>query len=333
VFLDDIVGRRSGDGSTSFEDDAVPQDGWTVERRSCRTAPATKRLKVGGAADAPTTGDIIDAVLRSPVAREPGLQAGNLRPLPVHPAVGASSIDGPLPFRAGEPDKARSTRGLFGDEINGEFVVVHRRTRTNGMGRRSVDAVEGHLGSMRDSQLRREGCGSESQGLRPGPGELRLLVQSDPRGRRVNETSFVADPGVEALVEGQSTFSWVRMDAAASCDLAVGDDAFLRSCVTGPRRDREIWVDCAVHPTRRAGVGATARRIVSRQWMFAPEKRCLRLADQSLRKAGSSKPPAGSQTASFAVIPGPPLTATATRRKLCGPPGWFPVCEPGGLGY
>ncbi|WP_256841596.1 M1 family aminopeptidase [Ornithinimicrobium cryptoxanthini] len=124
LFVDDVV-VSTGEGTTSFEDDGDPLDGWTV-----LGAPPDSPGNVvdwavmAGEEIPPTTGEIIDAAL----ARQPEVidfLAGIFGDYPFRTA-GAIVDDYPELFFALET-QTRPIYGLvfFSDEFSAESVVVH----------------------------------------------------------------------------------------------------------------------------------------------------------------------------------------------------------------
>ena len=67
VYIDDVV-VTGAPGTTSFEDDADPLDGWTVAGAPVGTAPNTDDWRTGTAADAPPS---VGEIAASDLERQP----------------------------------------------------------------------------------------------------------------------------------------------------------------------------------------------------------------------------------------------------------------------
>ncbi len=286
VLVDDIAGP-AGDGSTSFESDADPLDGWTVSGAPAGSPGNDNDFAVGGVADVPSTGDIIDAVFtRTPEILD--FLAGNFGPYPFSSGGGIVD-DGPLPFALENQTKPIYSKDFFDSEINGDFVVVHENAH-----QWFGDDVS--VAQWKDIWLNEgfatyaEWLWSESQDFGTAQENFDFWYNEIPADDEF-WSIVVADPGVEHLFDGQSYIRGAM--TLQQLRLAVGDDAFFT-----------ILRDWASSRSGKSGSTAQFIRLAERvsgqqldalfqTWLFAPEKPVLEgAAAQSLRKAGSSKPPA-----------------------------------------
>jgi hypothetical protein len=284
VFLDDIVGP-AGVGSTSFEDDTDPMDGWTVSGAPAGSEPNANDFTRGSAADAPSTGDIIDAVF----ARQPeilGFLASNFGPYPFSSGGGIVD-DWPLQFALENQTRTIYSKDFFSDEINGAFVVVHENAH-----QWYGDDVS--VGQWRDIWLNEgfatyaEWLWSEHEDLGTAQENFDFWYNEIPADDPFWSV-VVADPGVEHLFDGQSYIRGAM--TLHQLRLAVGDDAFFT-----------ILRDWASSRSGKTGTTVQFERLAERvsgqqldalfqTWLFTPEKPVLPAA-QALRKAGPSTPPA-----------------------------------------
>ena len=104
VYIDDVV-VTGAPGTTSFEDDADPLDGWTVAGAPVGTAPNTDDWRTGTAADAPPS---VGEIAASDLERQPEI----LRFL--------SGLFGPYPWTAS---------GSIIDDVKGLGFALENQTR------------------------------------------------------------------------------------------------------------------------------------------------------------------------------------------------------------
>jgi hypothetical protein len=123
VFLDDIV-VSTGEGTTSFEDDGDPLDGWTVAGPPPGSPGNDTDWSTGGAADVPPApGEIA----REAFARQPEIidfLSGAFGRYPW--SIGGGIVDdGPLGFALETQTRPIYSSGFFGEPVGAASVVVH----------------------------------------------------------------------------------------------------------------------------------------------------------------------------------------------------------------
>ncbi len=124
VFIDDVV-VSTGEGSTSFEADADPLDGWTVPGPPPGSPGNDSDWFVGTAADAPPPPGEIAA---GAFAREPEILrflADDFGPYPFSAAGGIVDDVQGLGFALETQTRPIYARDFFGDPIGAAGVVVH----------------------------------------------------------------------------------------------------------------------------------------------------------------------------------------------------------------
>ena len=124
AFVDDIV-VSTGEGSTSFEADGDPLDGWTVPGAPATSPGNANDWIVGTAADAPPPQG---AIANGSFAREPeiiGFLAQNFGPYPFSAAGGIVDDVNGLGFALETQTRPIYSRDFFTDPISGDDVVVH----------------------------------------------------------------------------------------------------------------------------------------------------------------------------------------------------------------
>ncbi|MGW1345467.1 M1 family aminopeptidase [Kribbella sp. NPDC002412] len=124
VVVDDVV-VSTGEGTTSFEADADPMDGWTVPGPPAGSTPNPNDWITGTAADAPpTTGEVVDASF----ARQSeilGFLSDTFGRYPFSASGGiVDDLDG-LGFALENQTRPIYARDFFTDTVNGEGVIVH----------------------------------------------------------------------------------------------------------------------------------------------------------------------------------------------------------------
>ncbi|MEU4287664.1 M1 family aminopeptidase [Kribbella sp. NPDC026596] len=124
VVVDDIV-VSTGVGTTSFEADADPFDGWTVPGPPAGSTPNPNDWIVGTAADAPpTTGEVVNASF----ARQTeivGFLSDTFGPYPFTTSGGIVDDADGLGFALENQTRPIYARDFFTDTINGQGVIVH----------------------------------------------------------------------------------------------------------------------------------------------------------------------------------------------------------------
>lgn len=286
VFLDDIEGP-AGAGSTSFEDDADPLDGWTVSGAPVGSPGNANDFTDVNAAELPSIGDIVDAVF----ARQPEILdflASNFGPYPFSSGGGIVD-DGPLPFALENQTRPIYSKDFFTDEIRAGFVVLHENAHqwfgddVSVAQWRNVWLNEGFATYAEWLWSEKEGFGTAQENF---DFLYEIIAADDPFWSVV-----VGDPGVDFLFDGAV---YVRGAMALhQLRLAVGDDDFFT-----------ILRDWASSRSGKTGSTSQFKRLAERvsgqqldqlfqTWLFTPEKPVLAgAAAQSMRKAASSKPPA-----------------------------------------
>jgi hypothetical protein len=123
VFLDDVV-TPTGAGSTSFEDDADPTDGWAVPGAPEGSEPNANDWFVATADDAPPS---IGEIARAALARQPEITEfleGILGPYPFGQSGGIVD-DEPLGFALENQTRPIYGTVFFTDSVSADLVVVH----------------------------------------------------------------------------------------------------------------------------------------------------------------------------------------------------------------
>lgn len=123
VFIDDIV-VSTGEGSTSFEADADPLDGWTVPGPPAGSPGNAADWKAGTTADLPPP---VGLAVKASFKRQPEILsflAQSFGPYPYR--VGGGIVDdAPLGFALETQTRPIYSSAFFGDPISGDSVVVH----------------------------------------------------------------------------------------------------------------------------------------------------------------------------------------------------------------
>ena len=126
VFVDDIE-VSTGDGSTSFEDDGDPMDGWTASGPPEGSPGNENNWVAGGAADAP---EPIGATIEASFARQPEILSflsGTFGRYPFSASGGVvDNLD--VGFALETQTRPVYSPGFFSTQQNGDDVVVHELT-------------------------------------------------------------------------------------------------------------------------------------------------------------------------------------------------------------
>jgi peptidase M1-like protein len=123
VFVDDIV-VSTGAGSTSFEDDGDPLDGWAVAGAPEGSPGNANDWQVETTADAPAPPGVVAS---ASLAREPEILAflaDNFGPYPFD-AAGALVVDFPLGFALELQTRPIYPGAFFNDGVSGADILVH----------------------------------------------------------------------------------------------------------------------------------------------------------------------------------------------------------------
>jgi hypothetical protein len=124
VFVDDVEGP-AGDGSTSFEDDGDPMDGWTAPGAPAGSAANPNDWQTAGADAAPApVGEVAEATF----ARQPEFIAflsGLFGRYPWSTAGGIVDANDELGFALETQTRPVYDEGTFGTEDGGASTVVH----------------------------------------------------------------------------------------------------------------------------------------------------------------------------------------------------------------
>jgi hypothetical protein len=224
VFVDDVVGP-GGDGSTSFEDDGDPLDGWSVPGPPEGSENANDWI-VGTTADAPPTqGEMVDAAL----ARQPEIIAfleGYFGRYPFS-AAGAIVDDTQGPgFALETQTRPIYARDFFSvdDPTSGPSVVVHELTH-QWTGDSLALARWQHIWLNEGFATYAEWLWSEHEGLGT-PQEIfdfyaTVIPADDPFW-----SLKIGDPGPDALFDG-AVYTRGAMTLQA-LRAQIGDDDFFR---------------------------------------------------------------------------------------------------------
>jgi Peptidase family M1 domain/Peptidase M1 N-terminal domain len=242
VLIDDIV-TPTGDGSTSFENDADPLDGWVVAGPPVGSPANPNDFAAVTSTDVQTTGDVIDAVF----AREPEILrflASKFGPYPFHQAGGIVDDVQGLGFALENQTRPIYSKDFFSNEIGGDDVVVHELAH-----QWYGDSVSVHR--WRDVWLN-EGFATYAEWLwsaAEGLGSEQEIFDANYNGIPADDEFWTvppADPGVDELFGG-AVYTRGAM-ALHALRMTVGDDDFF----TTLRR----WA-----ATRAGGTGSTAQFI------------------------------------------------------------------------
>ncbi len=123
VFIDDIV-VSTGPGTTSFEADGVPLDGWTLPGPPPGSPGNATDWIVGTTADLPPP---VGEVARNSFKRQPEILDFLARTFGPYPFTTAGGIvdDVPLGFALETQTRPIYSSGFFGDPVSADSVVVH----------------------------------------------------------------------------------------------------------------------------------------------------------------------------------------------------------------
>lgn len=123
VFVDDVV-VSTGEGSTSFEADADPLDGWTVPGPPNDSPGNTADWKAGTVADLPPS---LGAAARTSFKRQPEILSFLSRSFGPYPFTTGGGIvdDVPLGFALETQTRPIYSSVFFSDPIGADSVVVH----------------------------------------------------------------------------------------------------------------------------------------------------------------------------------------------------------------
>ena len=124
LFVDDIV-SSTGVGSTGFENDGNPLDGWTTPGAPAGSAANPNDWIVGTAADAPPPAGVI---AQGSFARQPEIiafEAQNFGPYPFSAGGGVVDDLANVGFALENQTRPIYAQEFFSDPISGDDVVVH----------------------------------------------------------------------------------------------------------------------------------------------------------------------------------------------------------------
>ena len=260
LFVDDVV-VSSGPGTTSFEDDGDPFDGWTVPGAPEGSEPNENDWIVGTADDAPPT---IGEVAEGSLARQPEIidfLAGIFGPYPFSAAGGIVDDLAELGFALETQTRPIYATGFFGDPFSGDSVVVHELAH-QWVGDDLAVEIWQHIWLNEGFATYAEWLWSEREGLGTAQEIFDFFYSVIPADDPFWEVT-IGDPGPDELFNsavydrGAMTLHELR--------LAVGDDDFFRILrrwtASAGRRQRQHR---RVHRPRRTDLGTAARRAVRR---------------------------------------------------------------------
>ena len=182
AFVDDIV-VSTGEGTTSFEDDGNPMDGWTVPGAPPGSPGNDNDWIVGTAADTPPP---LGAIAEESLALQPEIidfESGIFGPYPFS-AAGGIVDDFPIGFALENQTRPAYSKFFFG---RSDLRRLRGRARAGpSVVRRQPDGgtVAPHLAQRGLRHLRRVAL-VRGPGLRDRAGELRQPLLRDPGGRSV----------------------------------------------------------------------------------------------------------------------------------------------------
>jgi hypothetical protein len=123
VFVDDVV-SSTGAGSTSFEEDADPFDGWAPSPPPPGSPTGTNFVRTTVEGVSGTVGDVADGSF----ARQPEILAflsEQFGPYPFESGGGIVDDTADLSFALENQTRPIYAKGFFDEPVNGDFVVVH----------------------------------------------------------------------------------------------------------------------------------------------------------------------------------------------------------------
>ncbi|GAA2723376.1 M1 family metallopeptidase [Cellulomonas aerilata] len=264
--VDDVV-VSTGEGSTSFEDDGDPLDGWTVTGPPEGSPPSTSDWVVGTAADVPpATGE----AAREAFARQPEIIDFLEDLFGRYPFRAAGGIVDDVPqigFALETQTRPVYGDSVFSDPVFAEVVIVHELAHQwTGddlrLGRwRDIWLNEGFATYAEWLWLEREGRqkADESFGFVAG------LPADDPFW-----SVTIGDPGPDELFSG-AVYQRGAMTLHA-LRREIGDEAFFELLRRWPRSQRGDTVSTAELVDLATRVSGRDLDAFFRTWLFTPAK-------------------------------------------------------------
>jgi len=280
AYVDDVVGPN-GSGTTSFEDDGDPWDGWTVSGPPAGSPGNAGDWRIASEAAGPSTGENAEAAL----AREPEIIAfleGYLGPYPFDEAGGIVDNDPGIGFALENQTRPIYAQGWFSAPGDNTSVVVHELAHqwtgdSLAIARwRDIWLNEG-FASYLEWLWSQDGGGATAQ-------EIFEAYASIPADDDFWDT-VIGDPGPDHIFDGP-VYDRGAMTLHA-LRLEIGDADFFRLVKRWTSR-------YAGGNVRTADFVALAERVSGRQldaffdtWLFTPEKPAT-LPDAAALRRGSS---------------------------------------------
>ena len=266
VFVDDVA-VSSGPGSTSFEDDGDPLDGWTVSGPPAGSPGNDTDWIVGTAADAPPTPASDRRRLVRPASRRSSRSCPGIFGRYPFSAAGGIVDDVRASASRSRSRRGRLCAGFFdnpaerrlGRRPRARAPVDRRQPRARRAGSTS--------GSTRASRPTSSGCGASTKGSGPRRRSSTTSRRSRPTTRSGRCRSAI--PGPDQLFE--IPVYWPRRDDAARAPAQDRRRDFFRLLSVGAAASRRQRSTPRVHRARRADLRPGPRRLLH-DWLFTPEK-------------------------------------------------------------
>ncbi len=286
AFVDDVV-VSTGAGTTSFEADADPFDGWAASGPPAGSTPNPNNWIVGTAADAPpTTGEVVDAsfarqgeilgFLSDTFGRYPFSASGGI----------VDDVDG-LGFALENQTRPIYARDFFTDTVSGQSVIVHELAH-QWYGDSVAVARWQHIWLNEGFATYAEWLWSDREGLGTAQENFDffygLFAADDPFW-----TLTIGDPGPDNLfafpiyARGAMTLHQLR--------LAVGDDDFFSILRTWAKTNRNGNVTTDQFIALAEKISGQQLDSLFQTWLFTTTKPVLDGA-AAARLAATTQPPA-----------------------------------------
>ena len=286
VFVDDIV-VSTGAGTTSFEADADPLDGWTIPGPPTGSAANPNDWITGTAADAPpTTGEVVEASF----ARQSeilGFLSDTFGRYPFSASGGiVDDVDG-LGFALENQTRPIYARDFFTDTISGQGVIVHELAH-QWYGDSVAVARWQHIWLNEGFATYAEWLWSDREGLGTAQENFDFFYNLFPADDPFWNLT-IGDPGPDNLFDfavyarGAMTLHQLR--------LAVGDDDFFRILQTWAKTNRNGNVTTDQFIALAEKISGQQLDSLFQTWLFTTTRPVLDGA-AATRLAATTQPPA-----------------------------------------
>lgn len=289
VVVDDVV-VSTGEGTTSFEADADPFDGWSVPGPPAGSAPNPNDWIAGTAADAPpTTGEVVEAsfarqseivgFLSSTFGRYPFAASGGI----------VDDVDG-LGFALENQTRPIYAKDFFTDTINGQNVIVHELAHQWFGDSLAVQRWQ-HIWLNEGFATYAEWLWSDREGLGTAQEVFDFFYNLFPAGDPF-WTLAIGDPGPDALFDfavyarGAMTLHQLR--------LAVGDADFFTILRTWAKNYRNSNVTTGQFVALAERISGQQLDGLFQTWLFSTTKPVLATSTAAAKQATTTPAAAGS---------------------------------------